>query len=199
VILELVAHAATPAQRRLRFPLDDDPLEDTEQAAPASSPPSRLARAAGAGAGWRGPERAAAATAERLGLASRVDPALRGWWLGDWAGRDVAGVAAGDPAGFAAWRLDPDATPGGGEPLRRHLATVAAWMERRATEPARRVVAVVAPTVVRAGLVHALGAGPEAFWRLDVAPLTVATVHHPGPGRAGEGWRVRTAGVPAGT
>ncbi|MFJ5115301.1 histidine phosphatase family protein [Streptomyces sp. NPDC088551] len=47
--------------------------------------------------------------------------------------------------------------------------------------PGGRLIAVVEPDIVRACAVHALGAPPAAFWRIDVRPLTATELS----GRAG--------------
>ncbi|MFD6341195.1 histidine phosphatase family protein [Streptomyces sp. NPDC060131] len=47
--------------------------------------------------------------------------------------------------------------------------------------PGSRLIAVVEPDIVRACAVHALGAPPAAFWRIDVRPLTATELS----GRAG--------------
>jgi len=62
---------------------------------------------------------------------------------------------------------------------------VAAWLDTTA-QAAERIVAVVEPEVVRAGVVRALGAPESAFWRTDVPPLTAVEFS----GRSGR-WNVR--------
>lgn len=49
-----------------------------------------------------------------------------------------------------------------------------------------RVLGVAEPGVIRAAAVHALALAPQAFWRLDVAPLTVTELS----GRSGR-WNLR--------
>ncbi|MFD3600968.1 hypothetical protein [Streptomyces sp. NPDC058656] len=49
-----------------------------------------------------------------------------------------------------------------------------------------RIIAVVEPEIVRAGVVRALGAPEPAFWRVDVPPLAATEFS----GRAGR-WNVR--------
>nr|BFE80044.1 hypothetical protein GCM10020093_026450 [Planobispora longispora] len=48
-----------------------------------------------------------------------------------------------------------------------------------------RTVAVTHPAVVRAAVVHALGAPARSFWRVDVAPLARVSL----TGRGGR-WRL---------
>ena len=53
-----------------------------------------------------------------------------------------------------------------------------------------RVVAVADPAVIRAAVVHVLGAGHTAFWAIDIEPLSL-TVLQGSPGAT----RVRTVGA----
>ena len=177
--LYLLAHAPTAAQRAFRFPAD----EGVEPLDPAVA--GRLAaRVDGCSTFWRGPERRAAETAAALGLAAVPCDDLRAWSAGSWAGQPVARVAERDPDGFRAWRTDPDATPNGGESLTRLLERVAAWLEAQPADG--RVLIIADPAVIRAAVLHALGAGPATFWRLDVAPLSLSIVQ-----RSGADWRLR--------
>jgi broad specificity phosphatase PhoE len=36
-----------------------------------------------------------------------------------------------------------------------------------------KIVAITHASVIRAATVHALEAGPESFWRIDIAPLSL--------------------------
>jgi broad specificity phosphatase PhoE len=53
-------------------------------------------------------------------------------------------------------------------------------------DDAGRVLAVTEPAVTRAAIVRALALPAEAFWRLDVAPLTLTELS----GRSGR-WNLR--------
>lgn len=68
--------------------------------------------------------------------------------------------------------------PGVPDPHRSRLDSLA-------SESSGRLIAVVEPDVVRAAVVHALGAGDTSFWRIDVRPLTATELS----GRAGR-WNV---------
>ncbi|MFJ1649090.1 histidine phosphatase family protein [Streptomyces sp. NPDC088258] len=104
--------------------------------------------------------------------------------MGHWQGRTLDEVAAADPQSVAAWLSDPAAAPHGGESLLDFHVRVAAWLEASATDEGasresghsagsgRRVIAVAEPDVIRAAVVHAIGAPPSAFWRIDVRPLS---------------------------
>jgi broad specificity phosphatase PhoE len=184
--LLLLAHAPTAAQRAFRFP-DDESIEGLDAAAA-----KQLAvRIGPCSAAWCGPERRAMETAAALDLDVTHVAALRGWSAGSWAGRSVAEIAEHDPAGFEAWRTDPDATPGGGESLNALLARVASWMEESTTIKGHALV-IADPTVIRAAVVHALDAGPSAFWRLEAPPLSLTILQ-----RAAGQWRVRALNVEA--
>jgi broad specificity phosphatase PhoE len=188
--LTFLAHAPTAAQRLLRFPAD----EGIEPVDPHVAQ-RLMARIGRCDAVWRGPERRAAETAEALGLAApglAATPCddLRAWSVGAWSGQAVSEVAEHDPAGFHAWRTDPDATPGGGESLTALLARVARWAETQARGRGRALV-IADPTVIRAAIVHALDAGPPTFWRLEIAPLSLSVVQY-----ASGSWRLKSLVLP---
>ncbi len=116
-------------------------------------------------------------TAEAAGLRdARSDPELAECDFGAWAGRTLAEVSAADTESVAAWMADPDARPHGGESLTELATRIAAWLDGQATLDGD-AVAITHGGVVRAALVHALGAPLEAFWRLDAAPLAITELH----------------------
>ncbi|MFE7569038.1 histidine phosphatase family protein [Streptomyces sp. NPDC057539] len=146
-------------------------------------------------------------TAEALGLAAKPLPALAPCAMGSWQGRTLDEVAAAEPHALASWLSDPASAPHGGESLRTLLARAAHWLDTladvtpgdgtpRDSTPGNstpgdgtaghgtaggRVIAVAEPDIIRACAVHALGATPAAFWRIDVRPLTATELS----GRAG--------------
>ncbi len=158
--LHMIAHASTDAVAEARFPLDE-PLSarGLRELADAAMPPADLLLAA--------PEIRTRATADALGLAYTVEASLREIDYADWAGRTMDRI---DEPALAAWLTDPAAAPHGGESLRRLLHRVGAWLDSIARR-GDRVAAVTHQSVVRAALVHALGAPADAFWRIDVRPL----------------------------
>lgn len=177
----LISPAMNAALREARFagdaPLDDSGLRQARAAAPAVPPADR----------WlRGPSPRCAATADALGLRSGPEPALRDWEMGRWSGARLAGVSADEPDGVAAWLTDPSAAPHGGESLLELCARVGAWLDSPQGGDGGRVLGVAEPAVIRAAVVHALDLPPRAFWRLDVAPLTVTELS----GRSGR-WNLR--------
>lgn len=166
--LDLLAHGATSATRAARFP-DDEALE---------------ASAAQALQGLRGrlrrydrvrtaSSRAARETAAALGLDAEVEMALRDCDYGRWRGLVSKDVAAREPDAFAAWLDDPQAQPHGGELFAELIGRTGAWLgQALAREGA--TLAVTHASVIRAAIVTALGAGAPAFFRIDVAPLSLA-------------------------
>lgn len=180
--LVLLSAAPTAAQRRGAFDGDDSAEPG---AFDGVRPPALLA----GDDHQHGPERRCAESARALGLESAPQPSLRAFDLGSWAGRAIAELGEADPESFGAWRTDPTAAPHGGETLVQFLARVGAWLD----EPCERsrVVAVADASVVRASVIHALGADWRAFWRLDLPPLTMTVLTH-GSGT----WRVRFVGAP---
>jgi broad specificity phosphatase PhoE len=137
-----------------------------------------------------GPEQACRQTCSILGLDGTVDPVLRDWGLGSWSGRTLDDVTAERPDDVAAWLTDPDAAPHGGEALTVLLARVQQWMAGLSSE---HTLAVCAPAVVRAAVVAVLGAPAPAFWRIDMAPMTLTDLRG-----GGDRWTVRATAVPVG-
>ncbi len=164
-------HAPTGATRAAAFPLDEA-LDSRALAAArglAAAFPQRCEVLSS-------PALRCVQTAEAAGLTATADPRLRECDFGRWAGSTLADVHDADPDGAEAWMLDPDAAPHGGEPLRAFAARVAEWLDEQALceGPA---AAITHGGVVKAALVHALGAPLEAFWRIDAAPLSVTELH----------------------
>lgn len=178
----LISPGMNAALREARFagdaPLDDSGLRTARAAAAGSVPPADR---------WlRGPSRHCTATAEALGLHTVGEHALRDWEMGRWSGARLSEVSAAEPDGVAAWLADPAAAPHGGESLLELCGRVGAWLDSLHGGTADRVLGVVEPAVIRAVVVHALALPPQAFWRLDVAPLTVTELS----GRSGR-WNLR--------
>jgi broad specificity phosphatase PhoE len=129
-------------------------------------------------------------TAQAAGLSVVCEPRLRECDFGRWAGSALADVHAGDPRGVEEWMRDPDAAPHGGESLRAFAARVAGWLDEEA-ERDGTAAAITHGGVVKAAVVHALGAPLAAFWRIDAAPLTLTELHaHDGR------WTVATVNCP---
>ena len=183
----LLAHGATSELRAAAFPGDTGLDEGGRRSATARSAP-RSDRVISAAA------RRCRQTAEAMGLPHDVDDALDGPDHGTWTGRTLDDVATTDPDGLTAWLTDPDACPHGGETLSAVVARVGAWLDAR-TDPPHAVLAVVDPAVVRAAVVHALGAPAISVFRVDVAPLSLTTLSG-APGRWNLGAMERASGAP---
>jgi broad specificity phosphatase PhoE len=180
--LTLIAHAATEAQRRAAFPLDE-PLEkrELEKVAALGWKAPRALRVAS------GPERRAQKTAEALGLSAEQVDELRDCDYGAWRGLTLSEVELRQPEEVLAWLTDPAAAPHGGESILRLIARVGAWLEEQRA-PAH-TIAVTHPAVIRSAVVHALQAPPSSFWRVDIAPLSLTDLRW-----NGRVWTVRSSG-----
>lgn len=184
----MLCHAATAATRSASFALDE-PIEGGEEARIAALP-AGLARHATVLAA---PSLAARQTAEALAADVAEEAALRDLDVGSWRGRALADVAAAEPQGLAAWMTDPEAAPHGGESIAGLVARVGAWLDGGSL--AGRVLAVTHPAVLRAAVLHGLGAPACAFWTIDAGPLAAVTFSHDG-----RRWTLRlpVPGSPAG-
>lgn len=147
-------------------------------------------------------------TADALGLAAEPEAELADWDVGRWRGRGLEELAAAEGEAVRGWLADPAAAPHGGESLLQLRGRVGVWLDGlTGPEPAngasgpragpragprggRPVVAVAEAAAVRAAVVHALDLPSEAFWRLDVPPLSGTEL----TGRPGR-WNLR-CGVP---
>ncbi|SDC13852.1 histidine phosphatase family protein [Actinokineospora iranica] len=177
--LILVCHGATAATRAAAFPADE-PLERNAVAAATAGPPLGQVDEA-----LCAPALRCAQTAAALGLLAKPDEGLRDADFGRWRGHALDELAVAEPDELTRWLTDPRAAPHGGESVVDLVARVGRWLDDRPTE-SPRTVAVTHPAVVKAALIHALGADPSAFWRIDVAPLS-RTILRGGPGR----WTLR--------
>ncbi len=176
----LLAHAPTSATAAAAFP-GDELLDARGRAwAEAGSGSLRAERVVCA------PEPACRETCDLLGFPPAVDGGLRGWDLGSWAGRTLDAVAAEQPDEVATWLADPAAAPHGGESLTALVVRVRRWLER--AQPGH-TLAVCSPAIVRAAVVAVLDAPDTAFWRVDIAPMTVTDLRG-GPVR----WTARAIG-----
>jgi broad specificity phosphatase PhoE len=171
--LVLISHASTTATRRAAFP-SDEPLDR-----PGAMQPVDLGRISS----FRtGPELRCRQTAAALGWDCTVDPALADLDFGEWRGQTLSEVSD------TSWLTDLSAAPHGGESVHDLLARVSAWLDGlRGT--GERVAAVTHPAVIRAAVVHVLGAPAQAFWRMDVVPLSFTRLSS-----TGSRWTLRETG-----
>jgi broad specificity phosphatase PhoE len=165
--LILICHGATAATRTASFPADE-PLEEA-----ALRRARRLGKSLpAADRSWTSPSLRARQTAEALSLEATPHPALRECDYGRWAGRTLDDLGATEPEALGAWLSDFAAAPHGGEPLADLFERVSGWIDDVLSGHGR-AIAVTHPTVIRAAVVHVLGAPRSSFWRLDVEPLGV--------------------------
>ena len=169
--LLLVRHAPTSATRAAAFPADEALDERGRQAAAglAAALPRRTQVITS-------PARRCRETAEAAGLDAAPDERIAECDFGTWAGRSLADVNAEQPEAVQSWMLDPGAAPHGGESLAVFSARIAQWLDSQA-EAEGRLAAVTHGEVIKAAVVHALGAPLQAFWRIDATPLAVTELH----------------------
>lgn len=182
--LTLLVHGATAANRAATFPADE-PLEPRARVAAEAlrgrfTPSETLTS----------PALRARETAEALGLAARVEEALRDADAGRWVGLGMAEI---EPAAFAIYMSDPVARPHGGESLAGLIDRVAGWLDARVGVEGR-CLAVTHIAVARAAVIAVLGAPPSAFWRIDVPPLSATNLVSDGRRWT---WRAARGSVPA--
>nr|WP_213805142.1 histidine phosphatase family protein [Granulicella sp. dw_53] len=182
--ITFLSHAATSAQRVVAFPLDDA-LESTEVEKIAAmrwiAPRAQQILC--------GPERRACQTAVALGLVAVPSSDLRDCDYGAWRGQQLEELQTSDPEGLMAWLTDVAAVPHGGESIVQLIERAGRWLEDQ--QGGDHMLAITHPAVIRAALVHALGAPPEAFWKVDIAPLTVTDLRF-----NGRFWTLRSVGLP---
>jgi broad specificity phosphatase PhoE len=164
--LDFLCSASTAGLRAGAFPADE-PLDAKGRSA--------LARLAGQFEGYDAifgsPALCAVETAQRLGLQATPEPALRDCDFGRWATRALAEIEAVEPDALALWLSDPGAAPHGGESFADVATRVGAWMDALA-ENSGAILAITHAAVLRAAIVHALGAPPRSLLHIDVSPLS---------------------------
>jgi len=165
--LILICHASTAAVRGSFFPANEPLDEDgkIDAAALAGNLPN-------ADRWLTAPELRARQTAEALGFDAAVEPALRDCDYAAWRGRSFDDVHLREPRAVAAWLRDPAAMPHEGESVLGLMQRVADWLLGEQTHH-RRSIVVTHAAIVRAAIVHAIGAPPQSFWRIDIAPLSI--------------------------
>jgi broad specificity phosphatase PhoE len=162
--LLLVRHGPTRASDAAAFPLDEPLTERGAQLAAAlhGALPDHVALCS--------PALRCRQTATAAGLQQpTIEPAIAECDFGSWAGRTLAEIHASDPEVATCWMTDPAARPHGGESLLDVLARVGSWLD--ACEES--AIAITHGGVIKAALVHALGAPVDTFWRIAVAPLSI--------------------------
>jgi broad specificity phosphatase PhoE len=181
--ITLICHGATLANRSAAFPLDES-LEDRAMAQ-AAALRATLRRADRA---WTSPAIRARQTAAALSLDPVTDLMLRDCDYGRWAGRQLSEVQDAEPEGVAAWLTDTDAAPHGGESIADLLRRVATWLDQHHRDGGHGI-AITHATVIRAAILHAIGAPARSFWCVDVGPLSVTDLRSDGAS-----WKWRAIG-----
>ncbi|QEN91217.1 histidine phosphatase family protein [Labrys sp. KNU-23] len=177
--LILLCHGATPALRAAGFPLDEG--LDARGLAAAQKLEGHFGRPARI---LSSPALRARQTAQALGLDPDIDEALRECDHGRWAGLALEAVAAAEPAALGAWLSDPDASPHGGESVAGLIARVGTWLDGELFDG--YTLAITHASVLRAAVVHALGAEARSFWRIEAGPLARADLRP-----SHRGWSLR--------
>jgi broad specificity phosphatase PhoE len=165
--LILICHASTAAVRSSSFPADE-PLDEHGKVSAVA-----LAGHLPSADRWlTSPELRTRQTAEALGLDAAVEPTLRDCDYGSWSGRSFEDVYAHEPEAVVAWLRDPAAMPHGGESVLSLMQRVADWLLDEQAHH-RRSIVLTHSAIIRAAIVHAIGAPPQSFWRIDIAPLSI--------------------------
>ena len=171
--MTLLCHAPTAATREAAFPADE-PLDAKGRTAAVAL----AGRVAKASCVLTSPAKRATQTAAAMGLRPRTEDALRDCDYGRWAGFSLADIAEAEPEAVARWLADPDAAPHGGESMTALVGRVAGWLGSGGIKG--RTLAVTHAAVMRAAVVHVLGAPVRSFWRLDVVPLSIIELRRNG-------------------
>ena len=181
--LTLISHAATEAQRRAAFPVDEPVLEREVAKIKGLlwTAPARVQ-------GWSAPEQRTQQTSQMLGLPVTIAEELRDCDHGQWRGRAMEEVQGQDPDGILAWLTDPSSMPHGGESLEALIQRVGRWMNEQCA--GKDTIAVTHPAVIRAAIVYGLQIPSQLFWRFDIPPLTMTDL------RFSRLWTVRCLGCP---
>lgn len=184
--LTMIASGATPGMRKGRFPADEALEPQTLERARTLAALLRRADRA-----WTSPALAARQTAEALGLQATVEPLLAEQDFARWAGRSFEEVQAEDADAMTAWFADPQAAPHDGESLAAVARRGAALIERLAGGSGH-TIAVSHPVLIRAAIIHVLGAPIASIWKIDIEPLSLTDLRSDG-----RRWVLRASGVMA--
>ncbi|MET8980513.1 bifunctional RNase H/acid phosphatase [Streptomyces sp. NPDC004539] len=128
----------------------------------------------------------AEAVAVRLGLDVVVEDGLRETDFGAWEGLTFGEVRERYPADMNVWLGDPEARPtGGGESFAEVAERVAEARDRlTATYAGRTVLVVSHVTPIKTLIRLALGAPPEALFRMDLSAASLSAVAYYADGNA---------------
>lgn len=184
VRLTMICSGATEATRRARFPIDE-PLEARAlaRAAGLANTVDRIDRL------WVGSSLRARQTAHALAVDAIIKEELRDQNFGEWAGLTVAALQETQPEILSAWPTDPYLAPPGGESFADVHRRVSTLMDETVSQRGH-TVAVTHAALVRAAIVHVLGAPLSVFSSIDVEPLSMADFRSDG-----QRWMLRGCGI----
>ncbi|WP_101254113.1 bifunctional RNase H/acid phosphatase [Streptomyces barkulensis] len=129
--------------------------------------------------------RTARAVADRLGLGVEVEHDLREADFGAWEGLTFAEVRERYPEDLDAWLASPEAAPTGGESFASVIRRVEAARDRiLARHAGRTVLLVTHVTPVKVLACTALGAPPEALFRMELSAASLSAVAYYADGNA---------------
>jgi len=178
--LMLVADAATSATRRAAFPTHES-IERPGDLRPVNVRAVQC---------LSGPELRSRETAALLGWEPEPVGGFADLDAGRWAGADLGELMATEPESVIAWMTDATAAPHGGESLQDLVTRVGGALDSDALGgrpwPDGLSVVVAAPLVIRAAIVHLLGAPSSLLFGVDIEPLSATHV----TGHAGR-WKLR--------
>ncbi|MFF3210810.1 bifunctional RNase H/acid phosphatase [Streptomyces sp. NPDC002886] len=128
----------------------------------------------------------AQAVADRLGLTVTVEEGLREVDFGAWEGLTFAEARERHPEDLQAWLDSPKAAPtGGGESFATATRRISATRDRLLAEHAGRTVLLVSHvTPVKILVRLALGAPPEALFRMELSAASLSAVAYYADGNA---------------
>ncbi|MFE9565184.1 bifunctional RNase H/acid phosphatase [Streptomyces sp. NPDC006487] len=128
----------------------------------------------------------AQAVADRLGLSVTVEEGLREVDFGAWEGLTFAEARERHPEDLQAWLDSPKAAPtGGGESFASATRRISATRDRLLAEYAGRTVLLVSHvTPVKILVRLALGAPPEALFRMELSAASLSAVAYYADGNA---------------
>ena len=182
--IRLISHPATAVLREGRVPadeaLDAQALRELEGVRWRSNGTNKILTS---------PEIRTMDTATALGLDATAIPELRECDFGSWRGRSLEDVYIEDPKGCILWLSDLAAVPHGGGSFQELLTRVSGWLD--SLSEAGPCIVVTHASIIRAALIHALSAPEEAFWRIEVPPLSMTDLR-----LSGDKWHVRSFGTP---
>jgi broad specificity phosphatase PhoE len=180
--LTLISHAPTEAFRSASFPLDEPLTQpEREKISALHWTPPRAQQI------FSAPELRARQTAQALGLSAEPTSDLRDCNYGSWGGFTFSDIASLKSEEVTLWLADVASAPHGGESILQLMNRVGRWLAEQSHQ--NHTLAITHPAVIRSAIVCALEAPPQAFWRIDIAPLSITDLRW-----NGTTWTLRASG-----